>query len=95
MSSAKDQTTVGSPPPRQAYVWTWLPGATEPLVAGLVKRSDGHLGFNYGRSHLERTDAISLYEPELPLRAGPLGLLAGLAMPSAIRDAVPDAWAVA
>lgn len=78
--------------PGEAFVWAWLPGATEPVVAGRLARSGGQLVFNYGRSYLERPDAISLYEPELPLRAGALPVPAGMAMPSAIRDAAPDAW---
>ena len=40
----------------------------------------------------DRPDGVPLYEPELPLRAGELPLAPGLAMPSAIRDAAPDAW---
>lgn len=78
--------------PNQAYVWVWLPGKTEPMVAGLLTRVGGQIVFNYGRSYLARPDAISLYAPELPLRSGTLPLPAGLMMPSAIRDAAPDAW---
>ena len=76
----------------EAYVWIWLPRATTPVVAGRLARADGHLVFNYGRSYLAREDAISIYEPELPLRPGALPLLPGLAMPGSIRDAAPDAW---
>jgi serine/threonine-protein kinase HipA len=77
---------------REAYVWIWLPGETEPVVAGVLVRSDDQLVFNYGRSYLARADAIPIYEPELPLKAGVLPLLAGLSMPNCIRDAAPDAW---
>lgn len=77
---------------QEAYVWIWLPGATEPVVAGLLTQADNRLLFNYGRSYLARKEAISIYEPELPLRAGALPLPAGLAMPGSIRDAAPDAW---
>jgi serine/threonine-protein kinase HipA len=73
-------------------VWTWLPGATEPVVAGKLTQEGNRLEFNYGRSYLERPQAISLYEPELPLRAGVLPLLNALSMPNSIRDAAPDAW---
>jgi serine/threonine-protein kinase HipA len=76
----------------EAYVWIWLPGDTEPVVAGLLARSGNQLLFNYGRSYLARKEAIPIYEPELPLRAGALPLLAGLSMPNSIRDAAPDAW---
>jgi serine/threonine-protein kinase HipA len=48
--------------------------------------------FNYGRSYLERRDAIAIYEPELPLTRGSLPLPPGLSMPGSIRDAAPDAW---
>jgi serine/threonine-protein kinase HipA len=77
---------------REAYVWVWLPGETEPVVAGRLAAAGDQLLFNYGRSYLGRGNAISLYEPELPLRSGTLPLLSGLRMPSCIRDAAPDAW---
>lgn len=76
----------------QAYVWVWLPGRTEPVVAGLLSANARQLLFNYGRSYLARNDSIPLYEPELPLRSGVLPLTAGLSMPNCIRDAAPDAW---
>ena len=78
--------------PTQAYVWTWLPGNTEPVVAGLLTSVGRELQFTYGRSYLARNNAIALYTPELPLRSGPLPLLNGLSMPNCIRDAAPDAW---
>jgi serine/threonine-protein kinase HipA len=77
---------------REAYVWIWLPGKAAPVVAGVLARSDDQLLFNYGRSYLARADAIPIYEPELPLKAGALPLSRGLSMPSCIRDAAPDAW---
>jgi serine/threonine-protein kinase HipA len=76
----------------EAYVWAWLPGATEPVVAGRLATVDRQIVFNYGRSYLARSNAISLYEPELPLQPGALPLLNGLSMPNCIRDASPDAW---
>lgn len=76
----------------EVYVWIWLPGKTRPVVAGLLSRAGSTLVFNYGRSYLERPDAIPIYDPELPLRAGVLPLPAGLSMPSSLRDAAPDAW---
>lgn len=77
---------------QEAYVWIWLPGSTAPVVAGRLVRSDNQLIFNYGQSYLARKEAIPIYEPELPLKAGALPLTAGLSMPSSIRDAAPDAW---
>ena len=76
----------------EAYVWIWLPGATEPVVAGKLEAQGKYITFNYGKSYLERPEAIAIYEPELPLQSGILPLLNGLEMPSSIRDAAPDAW---
>lgn len=76
----------------EAYVWVWLPEAAEPVVAGRLSRQGQQLVFNYGRSYLARSDAMPLYEPELPLRSGSIPLLPGLSMPGCIRDASPDAW---
>ncbi len=76
----------------EAYVWIWLPGELAPVVAGVLTRADDRLVFNYGRSYLARSNAIPIYEPELPLKAGALPLLPGLSMPNCIRDAAPDAW---
>lgn len=76
----------------QAYVWVWLPGALEPVVAGRVFRDGARLSFLYGRSYLARADAIPLSLPELPLQAGVITPLPGLAIPGVLRDAAPDAW---
>lgn len=61
---------------RQLYVWVWLSGAQEPVVAGVLTGSGGRfqgqevLTYTCARSYRERADAISLFTPELPLRAG-------------------------
>lgn len=82
---------------KEAFVWIWLPEATDPVVAGKLETDDqGHVQFNYGKSYLDRINAtppaISIYEPELPLKKGVLPLLDGLTMPGCIRDSAPDAW---
>ncbi|MFW5722696.1 MAG: type II toxin-antitoxin system HipA family toxin, partial [Desulfohalobiaceae bacterium] len=79
-------------PPREAYVWIWLPGATDPVVAGKLTAEGKDLLFNYGRSYLEKQGAISLYDEELPLRPGVMLPRPGLHLPGCIRDASPDAW---
>ncbi len=84
--------TKNATPYKEAYVWVWLPGATEPIVAGKLEADNDKLVFNYGKSYLNRKSAICLYAPELPLKAGVLPLFDGLSMPSCIRDAAPDAW---
>lgn len=76
----------------EAFVWIWLPGHADPVVAGRLSAENNQLFFNYGQSYLRREDAISIYEPELPLQAGRLGLLPRMDMPSCIRDGSPDAW---
>lgn len=76
----------------EAYVWVWLPRATEPVVAGRVHLAGDLVNFNYGRSYLERDDAIPLYLPELPLRQGLISPGDGLTVPGCIADAMPDAW---
>lgn len=78
--------------PGEAYVWVWLPGATEPVVAGRLQRERDRLVFNYGRSYLRRPDAIPIYLPELPLRRGAIPPEPGLRMAGCLRDAAPDAW---
>jgi len=61
---------------RQLYVWVWLLGVQEPVVAGVLTRNGGQfqgqevLTYTYARSYRDRADAISLFTPELPLRAG-------------------------
>jgi len=81
---------------KEAYVWIWLPEQTEPVVAGKLEADNGVILFNYGKSYLElikdTNPAISIYEPELPLKAGVLPLLEGLSMPGCIRDGAPDSW---
>lgn len=76
----------------EAYVWIWLPGATEPVVAGRVSRDGDRLVFNYGRSYLDRSGAIAIHLPELPLRRGAIAPEAGLAIAGCLRDGLPDAW---
>jgi serine/threonine-protein kinase HipA len=78
--------------PTEAFVWSWLPGAEEPVVAGRIELVGGTVRFNYGRSYLARSQASPLYLPELPLRAGAIEPLGGLTIPGCINDAGPDAW---
>lgn len=75
--------------PTQAYVWVWLPEATEPVVAGRLS-ADGELTtFTYGQSYLRRADAQPIFPPELPLVRGAIRPEAGLSVAGCIRDARP------
>lgn len=75
-----------------AYVWVWLPGATIPVVAGRVSRYGESYRFAHGESYLARPEAISLFQPELPLRPGWIEAPEGLEMAGCLWDASPDAW---
>lgn len=81
--------------PTKAYVWTWLPGATEPVPAGVLEAHDDPrpaiVTFAYARSYLAR-GGPALYLPELPLRSGRQTPPAGLEVAGVIRDGGPDAW---
>lgn len=77
--------------PEVAFVWVWLPDATEPVVAGRLDPVGPIVTFTYGRSYLERDDAIPLYLPELPLERGAISPPVG-EIPGCIADAAPDAW---
>jgi serine/threonine-protein kinase HipA len=83
---------MSSSPPDEAFVWIWLPGAAQPVVAGRIVPVGDLVEFNYGRSYLERGDAIPIYLPELPLRRGVIAPPAGLRIAGCIDDAGPDAW---
>jgi len=92
MMTSEQKSATGA---QEAYVWIWLPGATEPVVAGRLYdagASPQRYFFTYGRSYLERENAIPLSPYELPLEPGeqePTGM--GV-MPSCLRDGGPDAW---
>ena len=90
---------------RRLYVWVWLPGAGEPVVAGVLTRTGARfqrqevLSYTYARSFRERPDAISLFTPELPLLPGTFDPTAPvmrrrspLPLHGCLRDAAPDAW---
>ncbi|GHE81790.1 phosphatidylinositol kinase [Camelimonas fluminis] len=76
----------------EAFVWMWLPGETEPVVAGRLDQDGERLLYTYGASYRRRKSAIPIYEPELPLQEGVIAPINGLQMASCIRDGSPDAW---
>lgn len=77
---------------KSAYVWVWLPGSNEPVVAGrVVAESAGDAVFVYGQSYLERPSAVSL-GPELPLVEGPRLPTTGGRIAGCLADAGPDGW---
>ena len=76
----------------EAFVWIWLPDSTEPVVSGKLRDKNGRVQFNYGRSYLERDNAIAIYDFELPLKSGNIKPLYDLTIAGCIRDSAPDAW---
>jgi serine/threonine-protein kinase HipA len=77
--------------PGEAFVWVWLPGAVDPVVAGRLDREGEIVTFAYGRSYLEREERIPLFLPELPLKRGAIPPRVG-EVAGCIADAAPDAW---
>lgn len=78
---------------RDAFVWIWLPGETDPVVCGRVAQLDnGDHVFVYGKSYLRNENAISIFPEELPLNAENHYPLKGLKLAGCLRDASPDAW---
>lgn len=77
--------------PDRVYVWVWLPGEREPVVAGVLTEENGTVYFAYGRSYLAREEAMPLYLPDLPLEAGVIPPRAGM-IAGPISDSSPDAW---
>ncbi len=43
-----------------AFVWIWLPGKTDPIVAGRITKINQLHVFTYGKSYLENPEAIRL-----------------------------------
>lgn len=79
-------------PASEAYVWIWLPDAVEPIVCGRIDLVDGLYHFTYGRSYLDRPDAIPIWMPELPLSDAVIVPEAPHVIAGALRDAAPDQW---
>lgn len=82
----------------QLFVWAYLPGQVAPVVAGrltLDRNPAGAAGqFVYGRSYLERPEALPLDPVALPLNnsAPPFTALSGF--PGVVLDACPDRWGI-
>lgn len=75
----------------EAYIWIWLPGEYEPVVCGRLEADNTLFTFIYGRSYLERSDAIALDPVELPLQESIFSPSFGETH-NVIRDSAPDAW---
>ena len=83
--------------PSQCYVYITLPGQTEPVTAGRFALGVGRTGvpegrFVYGRSYLERENAVPLDPVELKLATRTYDTSAMNGVFGALRDAAPDYW---
>ncbi|RBL85565.1 type II toxin-antitoxin system HipA family toxin [Streptomyces cavourensis] len=81
---------------RSLYVWTYLPGQSEPVVAGLFQHTEvtstrGVGGFIYGASYLARPDCVALC-PSVPLTAVQYNTTANGGYFGFLLDAGPDSW---
>jgi serine/threonine-protein kinase HipA len=82
----------------ELFVWIYLPMRDAPVVAGRIEiapTAANAVGyFTYGRSYLNRPDAIPIDPVALPLRKGeiPVSDLGGY--PAAVLDACPDTWGI-
>jgi serine/threonine-protein kinase HipA len=82
---------------RQAYVYVQLPGTLDTVPSALLKVEklpDGTFvgRFRYGDRYLERKDAIAFDPFQLPLGDTIQEFTKLKGIPSAVRDAGPDAW---
>jgi serine/threonine-protein kinase HipA len=91
------------PQTQRAFVWVWLPGASDPVVAGVLQGTgavlagEPVLAFRYAASYQARPEASSLFTPELPLTDAALDPTNvphrdPLYLAGCLRDAAPDAW---
>ncbi len=76
----------------EAFVWVWLAGATEPVVAGRLNATGDQIVFRYGAAYRARPGAVPLYLPELPMGSDVISPLDGMGVAGCIADAGPDAW---
>lgn len=78
------------------FLWIYLPSETSPVVAGRLDVNHtvaGSVGrFAYGRSYLDRQNAIPLDPVILPLNRNEFSLTALKGFPGVALDACPDRW---
>ena len=83
--------------PRECFVYITLPGQTEPVTAGRFALTTDRRGtpagrFVYGRSYLERQNAVALDPIALKLSPRTYSTVAQGGVFGALRDASPDYW---
>jgi len=88
---------TSKPQTQECYVYITLPGHTEPVTAGkyvlTVDRNGIPLGrFVYGKSYLQRPDAVAIDPAQLKLQSNVYETVALKGVFGALRDAGPDYW---
>lgn len=84
--------------PTECFVYITLPGQTEPVTAGRFQLTADRTGtpvgrFVYGRSYLDRREAVEIDPVELMLARGTTYETTGMrGVFGALRDAGPDYW---
>ena len=83
--------------PGECFVYITLPGETEPVTAGRFALTVDRRGvpegrFVYGRSYLERPNAVALDPVELKLAPRTYATASMGGVFGALRDASPDSW---
>ena len=80
----------------RAFVFVWLPEATEPVLAGQVivvaTGNGGWCRFKYASDYLGRPGAFALDPDRLPLEEGVFESEPDFELFNALRDASPDYW---
>jgi serine/threonine-protein kinase HipA len=74
------------------FVWIWLPGSCEPVVAGQIVKQSKLYRFTYGQTYRELPSAIRFSPFELPLEKGSFTPKGQNLIHSCFRDAAPDYW---
>lgn len=91
-ASRSEARNTGTSRSNIVYVWTWLPGATAPVVAGGVRWTEGGVPeFAYIDSYLANPNRLAL-SPELELVEGWVQPGSGLSIHTTFDDALPDFW---
>lgn len=80
------------------FVWIYLPQSISPVLTGRIDfsvangKKIGH--FVYGKSFLERKDAISIDPVALPLNSSAFAFTTLNGLPGVIADSCPDKWGI-
>lgn len=88
---------TSEPAPTECFVYITLPGTTHPVTAARFELTNGRSGvplgrFVYGKSYLQRGDAVAFDPVELKLAPRVYETTAMQGIFGALRDAGPDHW---